>query len=131
MSPGDFPKPDTRRGQHETSMAFLVCYSNDPPRDHTRNKAAYLDQRFYELIFAHCRSADGPYRVLRDIASLRYKSPTMVVRDERLAVLVQDLAIFAASGLSHDQTAEFRQVCLQAQVEQCALTISGDMYPEL
>ena len=33
----------------------------------------YLDQRFYELIYARCRSEGGPYTVLRKVALLRYK----------------------------------------------------------
>jgi len=62
-------------------MALLVCYSSSPPEDHARKKALYLDQEFYELIFAHCRCDPGHYAVLREIASLRYKSPVMVVAD--------------------------------------------------
>jgi hypothetical protein len=112
-------------------MAFLVCYSSFPPADHTRNKAIYLDQNFYELIFAHCRSDSGPYTVLRDIASLRYKSPVMAVRDDRLDLLDRELALFQTSGQTHHQIAEFRQVCAKAKADGCALTISGDMYPEL
>ena len=51
-------------------MAFLVCYSRYPPDDHTRDRAIYLDQRFYESIFEHCRSEGGPYTVLREIAGV-------------------------------------------------------------
>ena len=56
-------------------MAFLVCYSSTPPDDHTRNKAVYLNQRFYALIFEHCRDEHGRYVVLRDIASLKIQEP--------------------------------------------------------
>src|SRR5688572_11162529 len=59
-------------------MAFLVCYSSSLD-DHTRNTAIYLDQAFYELIFAHCASDPGRYAVLRKIALLRYKSPTIMI----------------------------------------------------
>jgi hypothetical protein len=112
-------------------MAFLVCYSRSPPDDHTRDKAIYLDQRFYELIFRYCRSDRGPYTVLREIATLRYKSPTLVVVADRLDMLDKELGNFAASGQLHPQIAEFRRVCGQAKATGCALTISGDMYPEL
>jgi hypothetical protein len=112
-------------------MAFLVCYSWSPPDDHAERKAVYLDQRFYELLFEHCRSDRGPYSLLREIALLRYKSPTLVIGRERLDLLDQELVSFVASGLSHDQVEEFRSVCAKAKKDGCALTISGDMYPEL
>jgi hypothetical protein len=112
-------------------MAFLVCYSRFPPDDHTRHKAIYLDQRFYKLIYDRCRSEVGPYIVLKEIALLRYKSPTLVVSGERLALLDQDLNRLAESGASHPQIAELRQVSAKAVTDGCALTVSGDMYPEL
>ncbi len=88
-----------------------------------------MDQRFYELIFTHCRS--GGYSVLRDVASLRYKSPTLVLARDRLLELDQELARLDASGVSHPQIAELRAVCANAVSEGCHLTISGDMFPEL
>jgi len=112
-------------------MAFLVCFSSQPPDDHTRHKAIYLNQAFYALIFAHCRSDDCTYSVLREIASLRYKSPTMVVGQDRLGLLAQELVDFEASGQSHPQIGEFEQVCAKARADGFSLTISGDMYPEL
>ena len=112
-------------------MAFVVCYSWSPPDDHTRHRAIYLDQQFYELIYGHCRSEGSPYSVLREIALLRYKSPTLVVSGERLTLLDQDLKRLAESGASHSQTAVLRQVCAKAIADGCALTVSGDMYPEL
>jgi hypothetical protein len=112
-------------------MAFLVCYSRSPSDDHARDRAIYLDHRFYELIFKHCRSERGPYTVLREIASLRYKSPMLIVIRDRLTLLDQELEKLEASGLSHPQIAGFRQVCSRAKLDGCALTISGDMYPEL
>lgn len=111
-------------------MAFLVCYSRSLD-DHTRDKSVYLDQAFYELIFAHCASDRGNYAALREIALLRYESPTMFVGRERLGLLADELAILAASGVSHPQIAELSQVCARAQAGGCGLTISGDMYPEL
>lgn len=112
-------------------MAFLVCYSAAPPADHARKQAAYLDQRFYELIVAHCRADEAPYAVLRDIASLRYKSPTLVLKPDRLALLERELTQLEVSGVSHPQLAELRLACSHAKAEGCSLTISGDMYPEL
>jgi len=109
-------------------MAFLVCYSSSLD-DHTRDKAVYLDQAFYELIFAQC--ASDRYRVLREIASLRYKSPTIIVSQDRLGLLSDELTMLSASGVSHPQIGEFSQACARAQTDGCSLTISGDMYPEL
>jgi hypothetical protein len=113
------------------AVALLVCYSRYPPDDHARDKAIYLDQRFYELIYKGCRSELGPYAVLREIALLKYKSPTLVVLGERLRLLHQELMRLEESGVSHPQIAKFRQVCIDATSNGCSLTISGDMYPEL
>ena len=112
-------------------MAFVVCYSWSPPDDHTRHGAIYVNQRFYESIYKHCRSTDSPYVVLREIALLRYKSPTLVVSGDQLALLGRELMTLEESGVSHPQIAEFIQVCSKATSDGCALTISGDMYPEL
>lgn len=111
-------------------MAFLVCYSRSLPDDHARDRAIYLDQRFYALIFKYCRSEHTDYTILREIASLKYKSPTLVVSEDRLTLLDRELAILESSQ-SHPQIAEFRHVCSTAISNGCALTISGDMYPEL
>jgi hypothetical protein len=108
-------------------MAFLVCYSSSPPDDHPSKKAIYLDQRFYELIFAHRTR----YVILQEIASLRYKSPTLVVGQDQLELLDQELTGFEETGMSHPQIREFRSACAKAKTDGCALTISGDMYPEL
>ena len=113
------------------SVAFLVCYSWSPPDDHPRHKAIYLNQQFYELIYDECRSDLRPYVVLREIALLKYKSPTLVVSGDRLALLDRELMDLERSGMSHPQLSEFRQVCTKAASDGCALTISGDMYPEL
>jgi hypothetical protein len=111
-------------------MAFLVCYSGSL-EDHARNKAIYLDQAFYELIFARCRLERSGYVVLREIASPRYKSPTLIVGQERLRLLADELSMLCATGVSHTQLAEFSRVCAQAEANGCSLTVSGDMYPEL
>ncbi len=112
-------------------MAFLVCYSSSPPADQACNKAVYLDQRFYELIFTHCRSEDAPYSVLRDVASLRYKSPSLVLARDRLELLDEELLRFEASGISHPQISELRSACARAQSLGLSLAISGDMHSEL
>ena len=114
-----------------TGVAFVVCYSWIPPDDHTRHRAIYLDQRFYEFIWGNCRSESQPYTILREIALLRYKSPTLVVTGDRLTQLDQDLARLAESGVSHPQIAALREICAKALSDGCALTVSGDMYPEL
>jgi hypothetical protein len=112
-------------------MAFLVCYSANPPHDHLANKAIYLDQSFYELAFLHCRGKQGSFRTLGEIASLRYKSPVFVVSHEQLPVLVNELQQLACSGSFHPQVSELCAVCVVAQNNGHALTISADMYPEL
>lgn len=112
-------------------MAFLVCYSRSAPDDHIRQKAIYLDQKFYELIFRQCMRKRSYYANLSVIASLRYKSPLLVVADENLDSLTRELEDLEKSGQAHPQLAEFRQACAKAKAESCSLSISGDMYPEL
>ena len=111
-------------------MAFLVCYSRNPPVDHCDNKAIYLDQQFYEIIWSLCRSAKPPYRILRNIACLRYKSPELTVRLTELPTLDQELERLGQLS-THAQIAELRAVCRKAADHGLALSVSGDMYPEL
>jgi hypothetical protein len=112
-------------------MALLVCYSRSAPDDHTRQGAIYLDQKFYEMIFLHCMMERSYYAILSVIASLRYKSPLLVVTGEELNSLQRELGYLEAAGHSHPQLAEFRQVCVKAIADGCNLSISGDMFPEL
>ena len=112
-------------------MAFLVCYSSNPPEDHTRDRAIYLDQAFYEMIFGRCRGEESGFDILRAIAGLRYKSPILVVDDESLEVLVCELNRLSDLGQLHSQVPEFRNVAHSALRRKCSLTISGDMFPEL
>jgi hypothetical protein len=112
-------------------MAFLVCCSENPPHDHVANKAIYLDQSFYELVFSRCHGEQGSFRTLGQIASLGYKSPVFVVSREQLPALVSELQQLASSGLFHLLLSELCAVCVSAQSKGYALTISADMYPEL
>ncbi len=116
-------------------MAFLVCYWrrpleewNEDHKESYEDKAIYLDQQFYELIYRCCRDS---YDVLREIAELKYKSPTLVIGGERLAILEQELTRLFNSGARHLQIPEFEEVCAKAANCACFLAISGDMYPEL
>jgi hypothetical protein len=112
-------------------MAFLVCYSKSTPHDHAGQTAIYLDQRFYEMIFHQCLARRSYYANLSVIASLRYKSPLLVIADQKLDSLTQELEALEGSGQTHPQLAEFRQVCAKAKADGCSLSVSGDMYPEL
>jgi len=112
-------------------MAFLVCYSIAATDDHCGQKAIYLDQKFYELIFRHCMKNRSDYAVLSVVASLRYKSPLLVLTDDDLDRLVQELGSLEDAWHAHPQFAELRQVCAKAKAEGFSLSISGDMYPEL
>lgn len=112
-------------------MAFLVCYSSSAPKDHCRQKAIYLDQNFYELIFRHCMKTRSNYAVLSVVASLRYKSPMLVLDGDDLDRLVQELGYLEAEGQSHSQFDQLRHVCAKAKADGNCLSITGDMYPEL
>ena len=111
-------------------MAFLVCYSNQLA-DHARDRAIYLDQNFYRLIFANCRLDSPGFHLLRQIALLRYKSPTILIPTDQLAGLVSELDALESASRKHSQTTEFRSVCHEAIKNNTNLTISGDMHPEL
>lgn len=112
-------------------MAFLVCYSTNPPKDHTRDRAIYLDQSFYKLIYEHCRGLEAGYATLGTIAALRYKSPTLVVNPDSLKILACELNRLSDNGHLHSQIPDLCVVVDTALKRNCSLTISGDMYPEL
>ena len=112
-------------------MAFLVCYSSSAPEDHTRKKAIYLDQRFYEIIFQECLKDRSAFANLSVVASLRYKSPLIVVVSSDLDGLISEIGTLQKAGHHHPQFEELRQVCTKARTEGCDLSISGDMFPEL
>jgi hypothetical protein len=112
-------------------MAYLVCYSRSAPSDHSREKAIYLDQEFYETIFQYCLVDRSKYPVLSVLASLRYKSPLLVVSGEEIDALTSELTKIHESGHAHPQLTEFRHVCTKAKADGCNLSISGDMYREL
>ena len=108
-------------------MAFLICYSSTV-EDHPREKAAYLPQSFYEWIVKVCRADEDRFPRLRQIASLRYKSPTLLLTPRELPLLVKEL-----QHLNSDDTGalDFMAAATEAIARPCSLTISGDMYPEL
>ena len=112
-------------------MAFLVCYSISPPDDHARQKAIYLNQLFYEIIYSCCRADGCCYVMLSELASLRYKSPVLVIGQKRIDSLIAELSDLEQSGQTNPQIQELINVCAKAKVDGCGLTISGDMYPEL
>ena len=111
-------------------MAFLVWYSRtieDHARDH-QHRAAYLPQAFYELIYAVCRPSQRAFPVLSRIASLRYKSPRLLVADADLESLINELGRLPGSG---DGGRDLLAAAEAAIARSCSLTISADMYPEL
>ena len=111
-------------------MAFLVCYSNSIA-DHARDNAIYLEQQFYELIFRHCRDESSGFTLLRKIALLQYKSPTILISSEQLPVLIDELQELGDVKPTHPQIAELKHICRDAAQTGSGLTISGDMYREL
>jgi len=111
-------------------MAFLVCYS-DSLADHANDKAIYLDQQFYEMIFRHCRGESSGFTLLRQISLLRYKSPAILISMEQLTALTAELEDLENANRKHPQIREFKTVCQDATRNDTNLTISGDMYPEL
>ena len=111
-------------------MAFLVSYSGSLS-DHTTNRAIYLDDKFYKLIFRKCCKESAQFAVLREIAMLRYKSPTIMLEKDRIEHLIQELEHLEHANCKHDQIPQLRNVCLQAIETSNNLTISADMHREL
>ena len=108
-------------------MAFLVCYS-ETTEDHARERAAYLPQAFYELIFEVCRDEGSGYPVLGEMARLRYDGPAMQVGPDRLPQLMVELRNLGTRGRG---AVDLLAAAEEAKVRGCSLTISGDMHPEL
>jgi hypothetical protein len=111
-------------------MALAVCYSHRI-EDHLQRHAIYLEQTFYELIFRVYRADRATFPLLAEIASLRYKSPEMIVDPDRVASLHVELDALRLRGHSHYQISALAEVVARAISESCTLTIHGDMYPEL
>ena len=108
-------------------MAILVRYAG-----HERETAIYLSQRFYRLIHRKARKEGSGYSVLRDIALLKYKSPTMTVGGDLLVKLVTDLKkLRGATIFGRKEVSDFLALCERASANGQALWVSGDMYPEL
>ena len=67
-------------------MAFLVCYREPGNSFSWKNKAIYLDQEFYELIFYRCEDAS----ILKIISRLGY-SEELEVGNSKLENLKGEL----------------------------------------
>ena len=111
-------------------MALAVCYSHRL-EDHLQRHAIYLEQTFYVLIFRVCRADTTTFPLLAEIASLRYKSPDMIVDPSRIASLHNELDSLRRLGHDHHQISLLADVVDRAVSEGCTLTVHGDMYPEL
>lgn len=107
-------------------MAILVRYAGDEV-----GRAIYLSQGFYRRIHRKARKGRSGYTVLREIALLKYKSPTITVGGDRLGQLVADLKkLRGATIFGRKEIADFLAVCEKAVENGQALWVSGDMYPE-
>lgn len=111
-------------------MALAVCYSHRL-ENHLQRPAIYLEQTFYALIFNVCRADIAKFPILSQMASLRYKSPTMIVEPSRVASLRDELESLRILGHAHHQISSFADVVTRAVTEKCTLTVHGDMFPEL
>jgi hypothetical protein len=108
-------------------MAFLVRYAVNE-----LERAIYLSQRFYRLIHRKAGKEGSGYAVLREIALLKYKSPTMTVGGDRLTQLVADLnKLREATIFGRKEVSSFLAICEKAVVNGQALWVSGDMAKEL
>ena len=115
-------------------MAFLVCYVSDGVVDWS-DKAAYLDQKFYELLYKARRKL-APDGVLAEIAELKY-GEEIVLSQPRLHEAREELARFSRYRffrLRYSSYSQFKALgdSIRAAIEEGAeLSIAGDMHPEI
>ena len=110
-------------------MALLLCHARDGVID-WRKKLIYLDQEFYEAIWALSATLDAD-GVLRDMVGLKY-GDELLLAPSRLAELLDELGRLEGSSLaSHRQFGSFGTVIRTAIDGDSEIAISGDMYPEL
>ena len=107
-------------------MAILVRREGNETDTET-----YLPQKCYESLFRSTAPRDHGYTILRRIALLRYKSPTLTVPTHQLNKLSGELDRFDHDSPGHPAIAEFRVACENAITDGHALWVSGDMYPEM
>ena len=110
-------------------MAFLVCYSKAGSVDWGQ-KAMYLEQSFYELLFESC--ADRvEFPVLGEVTTLTYDDEVVIDGDQLEELQSELQKILALPCVYHEQALAFIEVAGRAQESGIGLAIAGDMYPVL
>lgn len=108
-------------------MAILVRYAGNE-----RESAIYLSHSFYRRIFRRARWKWLGYTTLREIALLKYKSPTLTVGGNSLQQLISDLKRLRSTTIfGRKEVSDFLAVCENASAIGQSLWVSGDMHPEL
>ncbi len=111
-------------------MALLVCFCEKGSEVDWRNKAIYLDQRFYGLLFDYYRKRESD-SALKAMVALGYGDEYVIPLD-RLSEPLDELRHIASEGvLPHPQVDALASVFIEAASRKLDLAISGDMYPDL
>lgn len=103
-------------------MAFLVCFKKSDCEFSWRDKAIYLDQKFYEMIFNQGYDADC---ILKRISRLNYDGELEVEYDQ-LAKLKAELLKLGENN-NHGQISEFIDIVNKSLESSYSLMIAGDM----
>jgi len=106
-------------------MAFLICFKKPGTTVDYTDKALYLQQDFYELIFSQCIER----HVLGRIAKLGY-GDAIELGCVELEKLKDELAQLTQKG-QNEAAVEFIQTIDESLSAGNSLVISGDMYPVL
>jgi len=111
-------------------MALLVCFLEASSEVDWSRKAIYLDQSFYEQLFAYYRGleSDSP---LKEMVSIGYDDE-FVLAGDRISQSLDDLENIAAAGvIGHPQVQLFSNVLRETARRGCRLVVAGDMHPDL
>lgn len=110
-------------------MAFLVCYSKNPPLDDWQDRAIYLHQEFYATVFRRCRRNASRYSILAEIASLDYDGELTVDANQCPALISELADLQSTLWFRRKQIGDFIAVCERAIERKCDLKVGGDMFP--
>lgn len=111
-------------------MALLVCFHDAGSAVNWSNKAIYLDQGFYELLFDYYKGHrnESP---LKGMVAIGYDEE-FIIAGSQIEESLTELARIASEGkVQHPQLQSLRNVLREAASRNCQLAIAGDMYPDL
>lgn len=111
-------------------MALLVCFREPGSRVNWANKAIYLDQSLYEMLFAHYRRKTGG-SPLKKLVSIGCDDEVFFAEPQIKGLLEELLRVAATGDVVHPQVSLLCSVLREAVARRCELAVAGDMHPDL